>query len=127
MKKAAILGALAASSIAGSGCSLAEDKTVFLQCVHEPSNFIMEYKIENQKIWSWMENKWKEGSDVKFSKSVITYRDYLYNTKDAYNEYTINRITGVLTMSPDIYTQIKFPVLNMVAKCSIVEGDKLKF
>ncbi len=87
----------------------------------------MEYKIENQKIWSLMDNKWKEGSDIKFSKSVITYRNYFNNSKTTYNEYTLNRITGILTMSPDIDTLMKIPNPNMVAKCSIVDEGKLKF
>ena len=127
MKKVVILKALTATTIALSGCSSTRGKTTFLQCIHEPSNYVFEYKIEGEDIWSFVDNKWKKGSDIKFSKSVIIYRDYFNNSKTTYNEYTINRVTGVLNMSPDLNTSLKLPVSGMVAKCSTIDEDKLKF
>lgn len=126
LSRFALVGGVLALTLAG--CSLAGDKTIFLQCIHEPSNFIMEYKIENEKIWSFMDNKWKEGSDIKFSKSVITYRNYFDDQKKTYNQYTLNRVTGIITRSLDLESAMKFPFHpNFSAKCSIIDENQLKF
>ena len=124
IKRLLISGAFAATIAALSGCSLQGDKTVFLQCVDQPSNLVLELKMKDTKIWfRYPADKWKEGSDVKFGKSVIVYRDYMYAPNKAeYTEYTLNRLTGTLYTSGS-----GFASGGLNAKCSAINQAKLKF
>jgi hypothetical protein len=124
IKKLLISGAFAATIAALSGCSLKGDKTVFLQCVDQPSNLVLELKMKDKKIsFRYPADQWKDGSDVKFGKSVIIFRDYMYApNKTEYTEYTINRLTGLLYTSGS-----RFYSGGLNAKCSVIDEEKLKF